>query len=138
MWRGCCWRVLPRGRSRRDDCCRALYEQKLSLRQFADLEWMRNEAGRYLANKPVEDFEFIGIAERFDASIQHFCRIFGFRNVLKIPRENLNPYRKTERYQISPEDFAYILERNETDLAWYARASERLSEAGIEDQPRVA
>ena len=122
----------------RDDCCRALYEQKLSLRQFADLEWMRNEAGRYLANKPVEDFEFIGIAERFDASIQHFCRIFGFRNVLKIPRENLNPYRKTERYQISPEDFAYILERNATDLAWYARASERLSEAGIEDRPRVA
>ncbi len=122
----------------RDDCCRALYERKLSLRQFADLDWMRNETGRYLANKPVKDFEFVGVTERFDESVRHFCRIFGFRNAPRIPRENLNPDRLTERYDISPEDFAYILERNSADLAWYARASERLSEAVIESRHIVA
>ncbi len=122
----------------RDDCCRELHERKLNLRQFADLEWMQNEIGRYLAGKPIEDFEFIGIAERFDASIRQFCEAFGFRNVLKIPRENLNPDRVGERYDLSPGDYAYILERNAADLAWYDRASARLAAAGIEDRPRVA
>jgi hypothetical protein len=122
----------------RDDCCRALYERKLGLRQFADLEWMRNETSRYLANKPVEDFEFIGVAEQFGASIQQFCQVFGFRNVLKIPRENLNPNRAGERYDLSREDYDYILERNGADLAWYNRAAQRLAEARIGDRPRVA
>ncbi|HXQ81419.1 MAG TPA: sulfotransferase family 2 domain-containing protein [Opitutaceae bacterium] len=122
----------------RDDCCRALHERQLSLRQFADLEWMRNEACRYLANKPVEDFEFIGITEKFGASIQHFCRAFGFRNVLRVPRENPNPDRVGELYPLSPDDRAYILERNAADLDWYNRASQRLADAGTGDSPRVA
>ena len=122
----------------RDDCCRAVHEQRLNLRQFADLEWMRNETSRYLANKPVEDFEFVGITEQFGASIRHFCHVFGFRNALKLPRENLNPDRTTERYDLSPGDHAYILERNAADLAWYNRALERFGEAKIADRPRVA
>lgn len=122
----------------RDDCCRALHERKLSLRQFADLEWMRNETSRYLADKPVEDFDFVGITERFGASIEHFCQVFGFRNVLKLPHENQNPGRGSERYELSREDYAYILERNAADLAWYDRASERLSAAKVPDRPRVA
>jgi hypothetical protein len=122
----------------RDDCCRALHERKLSLRQFADLDWMRNEATRYMANKPVEDFEFVGVAERFKESIQHFCREFGFRDVVKFPRENVNPDRKAECYSLSPEDYAFILERNAADLAWYNRASARLDEAIGRDSIRIA
>jgi hypothetical protein len=122
----------------RDDCCRALHERKLGLRQFADLDWMRNETGRYLANKPVGDFEFVGITERFEASIRHFCNVFGFRNTARFPRENLNPDRRTECYDISPEDHAYILERNASDLAWYNRALERLAEAEARERSRVA
>jgi len=121
----------------RDDCCRAVHERKLSLRQFSDLEWMQNEASRYLANKPVQDFEFIGITEKFGASIREFCRIFGFRNVLRVPHENHNPDRTGELYELSPGDHAYILERNAADLAWYNQASQRLAEAGAEDSPGV-
>jgi hypothetical protein len=122
----------------RDDCCRALHERKLNLRQFADLEWMQNETGRYLANKPVEDFEFIGITERFGESIRHFGEVFGFRDARKMPQENLNPGRGGERYDLAPEDYAYILERNASDLAWYNRAAERLPRATTEDRPIVA
>lgn len=122
----------------RDDCCRALHERKLDLRRFADLEWMRNEACRYLANKPVEDFEFVGITERFNASIQHFCRVLGFRDVLKFPHENVNPDRSEGRYELTEGDRAYILERNVDDLAWYDAASARLAAAGIDSRPNVA
>jgi hypothetical protein len=122
----------------RDDCCRALHERKLDLRQFADLEWMRNETSRYLANKPVEDFEFIGIAERFGESMREFSRVFGFRDVLKVPHENANPDRMGVRYELSDADYAHILERNGADMAWYNRAVERLAEARVDDRPRVA
>jgi len=111
----------------RDDCCRALHERRLSLRQFADLEWMSNETSRYLANKPVRDFEFVGIAERFDESARLFCRTFGFREPARTPHENRNPFRAGERYDVSPGDYAHILERNAADLAWYDQASERLT-----------
>ena len=37
----------------RDDCCRALYEGKLSLSQFADLEWMCNASSRYFVGKSI-------------------------------------------------------------------------------------
>jgi hypothetical protein len=122
----------------RDDCCRVLHERKLDLRQFADLEWMRNESCRYLANKPVEDFEFVGVAEQFNASIQHFCRVLGFRDVLKFPYENVNPDRRGERYELTAADRAYILERNVADLAWYDKASARLAAARMDSRSNVA
>jgi hypothetical protein len=113
----------------RDDCCRALHEHKLSLREFADLEWMRNETTRYLANKPLKDFEFVGISERFNESILQFCETFGYRNAVRFPHDNVNPDRKTERYELSPEDREHILSRNAVDLAWYQQAVRRLDEA---------
>lgn len=122
----------------RDDCCRALHERKLDLRQFADLEWMRNEACRYLANKPVEDFQFVGITDQFNASIRHFCRVLGFRDVLRFPYENVNPDRAGERYELTAGDRAYILERNVADLAWYDAASARLAAAGTDSRSSVA
>jgi hypothetical protein len=114
----------------RDDCCRALHERKLDLRGFADLEWMRNMATRYLANKPVEDFEFIGVTECFEESAELFYRTFGYRRVGSRQRANANPGRTSEFYPISGADRDYILERNQEDRAWYERAVARLANAG--------
>jgi hypothetical protein len=110
----------------RDDCCRALHQQKLSLREFADLDWMRNMTTRYLAGKPVADFHFVGIMEHFEESMRHFSTLLGFRTVMKLPRENTNPDRTAERYALSPADRDYILERNRDDLDWYVQALIRL------------
>jgi hypothetical protein len=121
----------------RDDCCRALHERKLSLRGFADLDWMRNLTTRYLAGKPVEDFEFIGITDCFPQSVDRFCRTFGYRRPRQLPCENVNPGRTSELYDISPGDRAFILERNRADLAWYHRAAERMALAGAEGTQRI-
>jgi hypothetical protein len=122
----------------RDDCCRALHERKLSLREFADLDWMRNMTTRYFAGKPVADFHFVGIAEQFEESMQHFSSLLGFRTVMNLPRENINPDRKCDRYSLSAEDRAYILERNAADLAWYEQAVARLRSTDQTATRRVA
>jgi len=122
----------------RDDCCRELHERRLSLREFAELDWMRNLATRYMANKPVDDFQFVGITEQFQRSIQVFCSTYGFRNVMVFPRENTNPDRRRERYSLSPDDHAYILERNAVDYAWYNRALERLSDEAAGESSKIA
>jgi hypothetical protein len=110
----------------RDTCCQALHERKLSLRQFAELDWMRNLSNRYLANKPVDDFQFIGISERFGESIAQFCQVYGIKNDVGLPRANANPERRTDRYQISAGDRAFIQDLNAADLVWYQEAQERL------------
>jgi len=115
----------------RDECCRALHEQRLDLRGFADLDWMRNLTTRYLANKPVEDFEFIGITEDFEGSIRRFCKTFGYVRPRKLPHENVNRGRTAELYDVSPGDRAFILDRNRADLDWYHRASERIASADV-------
>jgi hypothetical protein len=122
----------------RDDCCRAVHENRLGLREFADLDWMRNESNRYLAGKPIDDFEFIGITECFGESMRHFCRVFGFRDVYRMPRENTNPDRTTQHYQISREDYVHILKRNLADLDWYNRAFERLCQVSENSSHKVA
>jgi Sulfotransferase family len=111
----------------RDTTCQALHERKLDLRGFADLDWMQNLATRYLANKPVDAFQFVGISERFSASMEQFSQIFGLRPESCHPQVNTNPERRTARYQISPDDRAYIRERNAADDQWYREALERLT-----------
>jgi len=122
----------------RDDCCRALLEHNLSLRDFAGLDWMRNEATRYLAGKDVADFAFVGIAEHFLESLHLFGATFRRPASLPPPRVNVNPERHTPLYPISPEDFEFIVGLNAEDLAWYIRACARLegSMAGL--NPRAA
>jgi hypothetical protein len=122
----------------RDDCCRALHERRMNLREFADLDWMQNLATRYLAGKPVTDFYFAGITEHFGESIRHFTGLLGFRDVMMLPRENTNPDRRTEQYALSPEDRDYIARRNAADLAWYDQALARLLAVEQDASRRVA
>lgn len=109
----------------RDNCCRMLHEHKLSLREFAELEWMRDETTRYLAYKPLDEFEFVGIAERFDESLTLFCERFGFRRPRVSPMENINPARHAPCYELSGEDRRFILDLNAMDEGWYRQALSR-------------
>ena len=97
---------------------RELHERKLSLVQFAALELMRNEMSRYFGSRRPEDFSFIGITEDFEASFERFLRRFNFRRVA-IPRDNCNPHRTTERYDIDPETRRAIAALNEQDVSLY-------------------
>jgi hypothetical protein len=122
-----------------DGCCQALHQRKLSVREFADLDWMRNETTRYLAGRPLSDFDFVGVTERFSDSLGVFESEFGLRPPAvrttpgwpgsqgrRIPWENSNPERTSPVYPLSPEDHAYILRRNLADYHLYEEAVQRL------------
>jgi hypothetical protein len=122
----------------RDECCRQVHERGLGLREFADLDWMKNLATRYLAGKPLSDFAFVGISERFEESMQVFSQELGFRSVESIPRKNVNPDRREEHYCLCKGDRSYILERNAVDLEWYQQACRHLDSVGRLRSNRVA
>jgi len=122
----------------RDDCCRALLENNLSLLEFAELDWMRNEATRYLAGKDLSDLAFVGIAERFLESLHLFGTLLGQAAPLPAPRVNVNPARRTPSYPISRAEFDDILALNASDHAWYLRACTQLNTAMPHRRPRAA
>ena len=98
--------------------CVELHQKKLSLPEYAALEWVRDEMTRFLGRKLPEDFAFVGIVEQFDASMERFFRQFGVAPVV-VPRENTNPERQAPVYEISAVDRARILELNQADWALY-------------------
>jgi hypothetical protein len=109
-----------------DDTCRALIENKLTLVEFAELDWMRNGLTRYLAGKPLEDFAFLGIAERFSDSLNVFSRRFCDGRTLAEVRDNTNPDRLADRYAMPRAERDRLLELNKEDVARYQAAQERL------------
>jgi len=122
----------------RDDCCRRLFKERLSLRQFAELDWMRNEATRYLAGKSPDEFAFVGIAEKFGESLAVFAKTFGWSLPQPAPRDNANPNRVGAHYDLRPEDHGHILELNGADLAWYDAAVGEFDRASAEIPSRAA
>lgn len=106
-----------------------MHEEKLSLRAFAELDWMQNLATRYLAGKAIEAFDFVGIAERSDESRPLLGRAFGWATPPCGPRENTNPDRVTPSYPLSPADYNHLLALNQLDLKFYRTAIARLDDA---------
>jgi Sulfotransferase family len=113
-------------------CCRELFDKRLSLEQFAELDLMRNEMTRYLAGKPVEAFRFIGILEEFEESLKAFGAVFGIQVPAAPPRENVNPDRITENYRVPDRTYQHILALNGRDLMTYNLAMARLGYGGAE------
>jgi Sulfotransferase family len=100
-----------------------LHSRRLSLREFAELEDMRNEASRYVAGRAPEDFAFVGLTERFAESLLIYRRIFRIAQPLMVFHENVNRERNTPTYRLSPGDYDHLLALNALDLEWYERAS---------------
>jgi hypothetical protein len=107
----------------RDACCRDLYEKNLSLEAFAELDWMRNEATRYMAGKAVDEFAFVGIVERFAESLELFGATFGLPVPAEAPRINVNHERVTATYPLSTRTYEHILKLNLRDLIAYDLAT---------------
>ena len=112
-----------------DGCCQTLHRDRLSLRQFADLDWMRDQMTRYLAAKSFGAFAFVGVTEQYAQSLAQFRAVFGGPVLPAAPRQNVNPGRTTDNYRIASADYGYILERNLADLRWYQEAVLALTEA---------
>jgi hypothetical protein len=104
----------------RDAGCRRVHDERLSLRQYAEI--CPNLASCLVGDRRVSDFAFVGVAEHFGASLQKFSERFGIKMRLPLPRENVNPDRLTEHYTLSTEDYAYIRDLNQADMDWYGEA----------------
>lgn len=104
--------------------CRQLHEEKLDIIEYARLELVRNEMARFMGTLRPEDFDFIGITERFEQSLAWFCQRF---NLPKHPvrRDNCNPDHVGTRYVLKPEIRAEILRLNEADEEIYRKCLER-------------
>jgi hypothetical protein len=108
-----------------DECCRALHERSLSLLEFADLDWMKNQMTRYFRGRSAGDFAFVGVSECFVESLFLFETTFGCPVTLPAPCENVNPERTAPHYSLSAADYGYILRRNQSDLLLYEQALQR-------------
>lgn len=99
-----------------------LHAEHLTLREFAGIESMRNKATRYVAGRRPEDFDFVGITERFEESLLLFTEVFQIKRPLPVFRDNVNPERTTPTYGISRPDYAHLLRLNSLDVEWYFHA----------------
>jgi hypothetical protein len=93
--------------------------QGISLEQFAQLKLARDNQQAYLYPLAVEDFDFVGITEEYDRSLELFRRLFcpdaSFATIMR----NRNPNRQGEFYDLEPGQRKKILKLNELDTHTY-------------------
>jgi hypothetical protein len=106
-----------------------LWEQviarKMSLEQFAQLEITRNLQEALLSPLAVEQFDFIGITEEYDRSLELFRRLFCPDVCIDATVRNRNPNRQGEFYELDPELRKKILKLNERDAHIYLEGVRR-------------
>jgi hypothetical protein len=90
--------------------------------EFAELAAMQNEITHYTAGFLPTDFAWVGVAERFGESMRLLRRTIGLEKSVTFFRDNVNPDRTTESYELSDADFCRIAELNSSDMDWYAAA----------------
>lgn len=111
---------LLRSPDMRDDCCRLLHENKLSLLQFAELEWMQNTMTRYFAGRKPTDFAVIGVAEHFDESLAMMIDELELeRKPSWIAPQNTNPERHAAMYSLDSATRKKLASLNEADFELY-------------------
>jgi len=102
----------------RHPVCRDLHERRLSLSEYASLPLVRNEMTAYFASKKPRDFLCIGIVEKFEPSLERMAQLLGIPEV-KPRRDNVNPAKVTEFYELTPFVRREIEALNEQDLVLY-------------------
>jgi len=93
--------------------------QQTSLEQFAQLKFVRNLQHNYLIPLAVEQFDFIGITEEYDRSLELFRRLFCPGAQFDLTVRNENPNRQGKFYDLDPELRKKILQHNERDASIY-------------------
>ena len=102
--------------------CRALHENRLSLVQFASLERIRNHMSYYFAGKSLLDFDFVGIVEFYEESLDIFFKLIQASTPFGVAyKKNENP-NKSSQYNISKKETDALLELNALDVALYQEA----------------
>lgn len=111
----------------RDECCRRLHADQLSLREFAELDWMRNTMTHYFAGLGLDDFAAVGVSEYPNESLALIRARLGWGSSGAIlPHANVNPNRPGESYVLDGDTRLALQRLNEADQDLYATALDRL------------
>ena len=129
------WKRKP---DRNNPTCRKLIEEDLSLPAFAALPEMRDVQTRFIGEVPVTDLAFVGLTERYDDSIELFRCAFYPDMAAQADRQNANPERSGDNYDLPPTTRASIAEMNRADTELYGQATARfeslLAANGVSDR----
>lgn len=102
----------------RHPVCHALHSQRLSLVEYAALPLVRNEMTHFFGSKIVKDFHFVGIVEDFEHSFTRMAELLEITTAFP-RRDNVNPEKKTARYELDPAIREKIMELNAADVQLY-------------------
>lgn len=95
------------------------------------IEMYPDHQSMYLDGIPLDEFALVGIYERYEESLRMFETIFGVTIPHHATRENVNPGRRSNGYEISP-DVRRAVERHRAgDIELYRKAVERFEQLGI-------
>jgi hypothetical protein len=92
--------------------------QKMTLEQFSR-KLARNNQQAFLSPLAVEEFDFIGITEEYDRSLELFRRLFCPEAQFDATVQNKNPNRQGKFYDLDPQLRKKILQFNERDAYIY-------------------
>lgn len=82
--------------------CAQLYEQNQTLEEFVLSRKDWNLATKFIDGKPLRDFDFVGIVEEYDTSIQIFNKIFNIDKEIAVELKNQNKSKPSKKYDIDP------------------------------------
>lgn len=108
-----------RGRFMEDPLCNKVLSEKMTLEEFAQLDVARNVQYRFLSPGGAQSFDFIGITEEYERSLELFRRLISPEVTIAPKIQNTNPERQRGFYEISPEVRQRILALNELDSSAY-------------------
>ena len=93
----------------------------MSLLDFAAQPRMRNLQSRYL-DVPLERLTFVGRTEHFDSDVARACAALGIAYD-GVPRDNTNPGKKGDRYDLPSDMRERIADLNSEDQKLYERVT---------------
>ncbi len=104
-------------------CCRVV-RARMPLERFVELRSLQNLQWRFVCGIDINEFDFIGLTEEYQRSLELFSRRFLSGQRLQPITRNVNPNRAQRGYDIPPELARRIAELNRKDVELYQRGQE--------------
>jgi hypothetical protein len=107
--------------------CKKMIETNMTLLEFAREDSMQNIQSYFLGDVDIEKFDFIGITEKFNKSIELFNSLYNvdLKNILKV-NNNPNKQNKTYENEIDNDIYDNIRQLNLKDMNLYRKACKRM------------
>jgi hypothetical protein len=100
---------------------RHVVENKLSFSEFCELDLMQNIGTRFFGELKTSRFNFIGLTEHYQASLEALCQQFNWPNAEATGTEKAreNPLKKGTRYALTQSEAKTVADLNTADYGLY-------------------